>query len=67
LVSTIIVNACVLNRSHGHWLFSDALHVTITMNFKLKWKFENEHFVEKLMEEYFIVVIELALLALNFF
>jgi len=35
------------------------------MNFKLREKFENEHFIKSLMKEYFIVVTELALLALN--
>jgi hypothetical protein len=30
-----IVNACVLNQSHGHWLLSDALNLTITMSLKL--------------------------------
>ncbi len=67
LVSTLIGNACVLNWSHGHWVFSDALHVTITMNLKLRFVFENEHFVKNLMEEYFIVVFKLALLAFNNF
>ncbi len=67
LVSTLIGNACVLNRSHGHWVFSDALHVTITMNLNLRFFFENEHFVKNLMEEYFIIVLKLALLAFNNF
>jgi hypothetical protein len=31
-----IVFACVFNQSHGHWLLSDALHSTISMNLKLK-------------------------------
>jgi len=67
LVSTLIGNACVLNQSHGHWVFSDALHVTITMNLNLRFFFENEHFVKNLMEEYFIIVLKLALLAFNNF
>jgi hypothetical protein len=36
------------------------------MNLKLRENFENEHFVENSMEEYFIVAIKLALLAFNF-
>jgi len=31
-----IMFACVFNQSHGHWLLSDALHSTISMNLKLK-------------------------------
>jgi hypothetical protein len=31
-----IVSACVLNQSHGHWLFFDALNAIITMSLKLK-------------------------------
>jgi hypothetical protein len=31
-VLSFIVNACVLNQSHGHWLLRDALHYAITMN-----------------------------------
>jgi hypothetical protein len=29
----------VLNQSHGHWLFSNALNVTIIMSLKLKEEF----------------------------
>ncbi len=36
----LVVNACVLNQSHEHWLFFDVLHVTITMALKLKKEFE---------------------------
>jgi hypothetical protein len=28
--------ACVLNQSRGYWLLNDALHVAISMSFKLK-------------------------------
>jgi len=28
---SFVVGACVLNQSHGHWLFFDALHVKIIM------------------------------------
>ncbi len=37
-VFSSIVSACVLNQSHGHWLHSDALNVTIIMSLKLKEK-----------------------------
>jgi len=34
----LVVSACVLNQSHGHWLFFDALNAIITMSLKLKEK-----------------------------
>jgi hypothetical protein len=45
------VNACVLNRSHEHWLFFYALHITITMALKLKEEFEIPLFMANLMED----------------
>jgi hypothetical protein len=33
---SLVVIACVLNQSRGHWLLSDAFHSTISMNLKLK-------------------------------
>ncbi len=33
-----IVSTCVLNQSHGHWLFSDVLHSAISMSLKLKYE-----------------------------
>jgi hypothetical protein len=35
-VLSLVVSACVLNQSHGHWLLSDALNVTIFMRLKFK-------------------------------
>ncbi len=35
-----IVPTCVFNQSHGLWLLSDALHITISMN--LRHKEENQ-------------------------
>jgi hypothetical protein len=32
------MGGCVFNQSHGHLLFSNALHVTITMALELKEK-----------------------------
>jgi hypothetical protein len=35
----LVVSACVLNESHGHWLLSNALNVTIIMSLKIKEEF----------------------------
>jgi hypothetical protein len=35
---SLIIIAFVLNQSLGHWLFSNALHVAITMSLKLMEK-----------------------------
>ncbi len=35
-VLSLVISACVLNQSHGHWLLSNALNVKITMSLKLK-------------------------------
>jgi len=35
----------------GHWLFNDALHVTITMGLKLKENINNSHVLNYLMED----------------
>ena len=38
LVNTLsmVVSACVLNQSRGHWLLSDALHAAITMTLQFQ-------------------------------
>jgi hypothetical protein len=53
-----VVNVCVLNQSHGHWLLFDALHVTITMTLKLKEFFKIEPSMDNLMEDGFGVALE---------
>jgi hypothetical protein len=35
----LILNICVLNKYCGHWLLSNALHVTITVTLKFKEEF----------------------------
>jgi hypothetical protein len=52
MVFPLVVNACVLNQSHGHWLLTNAFHFVITMN-------------TKLMDEDLGMVNELTLLASN--
>ncbi len=32
----LIVSACILNQSRGHWLLSDALNFAISMSLKFK-------------------------------
>jgi len=36
-----IISAYVLNQSHGHWLFFNALNVIITMSLKFKEQYKN--------------------------
>ncbi len=60
-----VVNVCVLNQSHGHWLLFDALHVTITMTLKLKEDFLIAPSMENLMEDGFGVDLELYMIASN--
>jgi hypothetical protein len=33
---SLVVTACVLNQSRGHWLLSDAFHSAISMSLKLR-------------------------------
>jgi hypothetical protein len=32
----LVVSACILNQSKGHWLLSNALNFAISMNIKFK-------------------------------
>jgi hypothetical protein len=59
----MVVNACVLNRSHEHWLFFYALHVTITMALKLKEEFEMPPILANLMDDDMALALELSTLA----
>ncbi len=61
----LIVFACVLNQSHGYWLFNDAFHFTILMSLKLKEENKVVPSFESLMENDSIIVVELALLVSN--
>ncbi len=56
--------ACILNQSRGHWLLSDALNFTISMNLKFKDEIDFATF-DNLMEEDGNVVYELSCLASN--
>jgi hypothetical protein len=58
-------STCVLDQSHGHWLLSDALHSTITMNTKLMEELQYLPSFDNIMDEDFGMVIELTLLASN--
>jgi hypothetical protein len=40
-VLSLVVGACALNQSRGHWLWNDALHFVITMKTKLMEILEN--------------------------
>jgi hypothetical protein len=64
-VVSFVVTTCVLDQSHGHWLLSDALHSTITMNTKLVEELQNLPNFDNIMDEDFRMVIELTLLVSN--
>jgi hypothetical protein len=61
----LVVNACVMNQSKGHWLLLDALFIAITMICKFRKKAETNLFVDGLMEKDVIIGVELDLLASN--
>jgi len=52
---SLVVNAYVFNQSHGHLLFSNALHVTITMALELKEKSKMAPFMVNLEDELVVV------------
>jgi hypothetical protein len=60
-----VVIVCNLNQFKGHWLLSDALHLTISMSLKLKEKPKNAPSFQTLMEEDSSVALELICLASN--
>jgi len=62
---SLVVIACVLNQSRGHWLLSDALHSTISMSLKLKEEPKNAPLFQTLMEKDYGVACELICLAFN--
>jgi hypothetical protein len=55
--------AYVINQSHEHWLLSDALHIIISMNLKLKEKNQVSFSFENIMDDDSIVANDLVLLA----
>jgi len=54
-VLSLVINACVLNQSRGHWLLFDALNVIITMNLKLKKEFKIALNLQDLIDGDFVV------------
>jgi len=62
---SVVITACVLNQSKGHWLLSDVFYSTIFMSLKLKKEPKNGPSFQTLMEEDFGVVLELICLASN--
>jgi len=60
-----IVNACVFIQYRGHWLFSNVLHVEITMALKLKKEFKMTPFMVNLIEDGMAMVLELFMFAFN--
>jgi len=60
-----MLSICVLNKSCGHWLLSNALHITITMTLKFKEEFEIATYLDNMMENDFNVTLELWIFACN--
>jgi hypothetical protein len=50
-VLSLVVTTCVLNQSHEHWLSSDALHSTITMNTKIIEELQNPLSFDNIIDE----------------
>jgi len=60
----LVVYACILNQSRGHWLLSDALNSTIFMSLKFNDEIDSTTF-DNLMQKDGNVVYELSWLASN--
>jgi len=60
-----VVSVCVLNQSHGHWLFFDALNAIIIMSLKLKEKSGISSNLQDLIIDHLVVAQELSLFASN--
>jgi hypothetical protein len=58
----LIVTIFILNQSKGHWLLSDALHVTISTSLKLKEKMNSLPLLEILIDDDLGVDIELGIM-----
>jgi len=54
-----------MNQFRGHWLLIDVLFIAINMSCKLKEKQKTNHFLDNLMEEHVVVVVELDVLVSN--
>jgi hypothetical protein len=55
----------VLNQFRGHWLLFDGLNATIILSLRLKEEFGISFSLEDLINDNFIVILELSLLAFN--
>jgi DNA-binding Xre family transcriptional regulator len=64
-ILSFVMRACVLNQSHGHWLFFDALHAKIIMALKLKEDYGMTPSMTNLMEDDIVVGLELSMLTFN--
>ncbi len=61
-----VVSVCVLNQFHGHWLFFNALNMsTIITNLKLKKKIGISSNLENLIDDDFVVALELSFFTSN--
>ncbi len=64
-VLSSIINVCVLNQYHWHWLLFYALNATITMSLKFKEDFGISFNLQDLIVDYSHVVLKLLLFASN--
>jgi hypothetical protein len=64
-ILSLIVNVCVFNQSHVHWLFSYALYARITMELKLKEEHAMASSMANLMEDDIAMVLELSMFVVN--
>jgi hypothetical protein len=58
----LIITISILNQSKGHWLLSDALHVTISKSLKRKEKMNLLPILDILIDDDLGVDIELGIL-----
>jgi len=59
----IVLNVCVSNQSHGHWLFFNVLHILITMTLKLIEEFRFS--IGTLMDDDYVDILVLSFLTFN--
>lgn len=53
----------MLNQSHGHWLFFNALHIIITTTLKLKEEFRIS--TSTLMDDDYVIALEFSFFTFN--
>ncbi len=64
-VLSLVVNAYVLNQSHGHWFFFYAFNATITMSFKCRENFGVSSNLHGLIVDDSPIALELLLFTCN--